>query len=161
MKRMITATVLLLMVSAVTLAKNPVATGKTFSPLGDYTLTTADNPVPLKGKDCQAYSVKYENSPMEVTIIVCKDRGCRRYVVLSEKLSVQYVCNSDYFGVEKLDKVFADEGYTTSDEDLNRVEYFHQKVLGPGQVKEQDAAKLVAAYFPFLLKDTDQLTASR
>lgn len=160
MKRFITATVLLLMVSAVTMAKNPASTGKTFSPLGDYTLTAAENPVPLKGKDCQAYNVKYDNSPLEVTIIVCKERNCRRYVVLSEKLSVQYVCNPDYFGVEKLDKVFATEGYVTSDSELNRVEYFHQKVLGPGQMKEADATRLVAAYFPFLLKNAEELTAS-
>jgi hypothetical protein len=161
MKRMISATVLLLMVSAVTFGKNPVATGKTFSPLGDYTLTATDNTTPLKGKDCQTYKLSYENSPLDVTVIICKDRGCKRYVVLSDKLSVQYVCNADYFGVEKLDKAFAAEGYTTSDEELNRVEYFHQKVLGPGRMNELDATKLVAAYFPFLLKNADQLTASR
>jgi hypothetical protein len=160
MKRMISLTVLILMACTVISAKNPVATGKTFSPLGDYQVVAADNPVPMKGKDCRAYEVKYENTPLEVTIVVCKDRGCKRYVVLSDKLSVQYVCNQSYFGVEKLNKTFESEGLKTSDDELNRVEYFHQRVIGSGQIDEVTATKLVAAYFPFLLKNADQLTAA-
>jgi hypothetical protein len=59
---------------------------------------------------------------------------------------------SKLFCVERLDKSFEKEGYKTSDASLNKLEYFHQKVLGPGQQPEIDATKLIAAYFPFLLK---------
>ncbi len=156
---MITAALLLVFAGAVTLAKNPVATGKTYSPLGDYKIVEADSPVPMMGKDCKAYKINYENTPLEVTLVICKDKECRRYVALSEKLSVQYVCRDTYFGVEKLGKEFSSEGLKTSDEDLNRLEYFHQKVLGPGQVTEIEATKLVAAYFPFLLNKTDEVVA--
>ena len=69
------------------------------------------------------------------------------------KLSVQYVCNGDYFGVQKLEKSLEKDGYATSDEALNRSEYFHQKLLIQGRQDEIEATKLIAAYFPMLIKE--------
>lgn len=161
MKKMILATVLILMVSAVSFGKEVIAKGNTFSALGDYKIETTDNPFAIKGDNCTAYKISYENSDMDVTIVVCKDKKCKRYVVLSDKLSIQYVCNQYYFGVERLDKSFEKEGFKTSDASLNKIEYFHQKVLGPGQKSELEATTLIAAYFPFLLNTTDNMTATR
>jgi hypothetical protein len=161
MKKMILLTVLIAVMSTVAFGKKVVAKGQTFSPLGNYKIETIDNPVLLKGNDCQAYMITYENTPMEVTVIVCKDKNCRRYVVLSDKLSVQYVCNSVYFGVERLDKSLEKEGHMTTDEFLNREEYFHQKVLGPGQQPELEATRTIAAFFPSLINSNANLTATR
>ncbi len=160
MKKILFAVLLLGFCSA-TFARNIVAEGKTFSSLGDYKIETADNPFLMKGQDCEAYLVSYANSPLEVTVVVCKDRKCKRFVVISDKLSVQYICNQDYFGVERLDKSFEEEGFTTNDAELNKLEYFHQKVLGPGQKGVLEATQLVAAYFPFLLNNTDNNSAAR
>jgi len=157
---MILITVFLTAVCTVSFGKKIVATGQSFTALGDYKIETIDNPVMVMGRDCKAYSIKYQNSPMEVKVIICKDRKCRRYLVLSEKLSVQYVCNKDYFGVEKLDKIFEKDGLSTSDSNLNRLEYFHQKVLGPGQQPELEATKMIAAFFPHLIKPEERLTAA-
>jgi hypothetical protein len=161
MKKMILLTVIAAMISTVSFGKKVIAKGSTFSAFGDYRIETIDNPVMVKGEECTAYKVSYQNSPMEVTILVCKDKKCRKYLVLSDKLSVQYVCNASYFGVEKIDKSFQKEGYNTSDSNLNRIEYFHQKVLGPGQRGEHEAASLIAVYFPFLLNNNESMTASR
>ena len=160
MKRIILLTVILAFASAVTFGQKVVAKGQSFTAMGDYRVETNDNPVMFKGNDCTAYTIKYANSPLEVTVIVCKDHNCRRYVVLSDKLSVQYVCNQYYFGVERLDKSLEQEGYTTNDTNLNKFEYFHQKVLGPGQKPEIEATQLIAAYFPLLLKPVESLTAA-
>ncbi len=138
-----------------------VAEGKTFTSLGDYTIETADNPTLVKGEECKTFIISYENTPMKVTVAICKDRKCRTYVVLSDKLSVQYVCNENYFGVEKLDKAFEKDGYKTSDAELNRSEYFHQKVITPGKRGELEATQLIAAYFPMLLNTTTEAIASR
>jgi len=159
MKKMILLTVLIALMSTVAFGKKVVAKGQTFSALGNYKIETVDNPVLLKGDDCQAYKISYENTPMEVTVIVCKENKCKNYVVLSDKLSVQYTCNKVYFGVERLDKSYEKEGYKTTDDNLNRAEYFHQKVLGPGQQPELEATKLIAAYFPFLLNTNTTMTA--
>jgi hypothetical protein len=161
MKRIFVLALLVMTVSSATFARKLVAEGKTFTQLGNYKIELADNPVPLKGVDCKSYVIKYENSPMEVTVIICKDKQCRRYLVLSDKLSVQYVCNKDYFGVEKLGKTFEAEGFRTSDSELNRSEYFHQKVISPGQGDELSNTKLIAAYFPMLLNDTSDIIAAR
>ena len=138
-----------------------VAEGKTFTALGDYTIETADNPALVKGEECKTYIISYENTPMKVTVAVCKDRKCKTYVVLSDKLSVQYVCNENYFGVEKLNKAFEKDGYKTSDTELNRSEYFHQKVIAPGKRGEVEATQLIAAFFPMLLNPATEAIASR
>ncbi len=150
---MILASALLTLFSAATFAGKFIAEGKTYTALGDYRIETSDNQMLLKGESCKAFIISYENSPMKVTVVVCKDKNCRRYVVLSDKLSVQYVCNPSYFGVEKLDKSFAKEGLSTSDEAMNRGEYFHQKVLSPGGRDVIEATQLIAAYFPMLLNN--------
>jgi hypothetical protein len=97
--------------------------------------------------------ISYQNSPMEVKVVIRKDKTCKNYIVLSDKLSVQYVCNGDYFGVQKLEKSLEKEGYATSDEALNRSEYFHQKLIAQGKQGEIEAARLIAAYFPMLIKE--------
>ncbi len=161
MKRMISAVVLLVLFCTASLAKQVVAEGKTFTSLGNYKIEVADNPFVVRGEECTAYLISYENSPMKVTVGICKDRKCKKYVVLSDKLSVQYVCNASYFGVEKLDKAFEKDGFKTSDSALNRSAYFHQKVITQGKRGELEATQLIAAYFPLLLNDTSETIASR
>jgi len=161
MKRMILAAVLGIAFSAASFGKKIVAEGATYTTMGNYTIELADNQVPLKGKDCKAYVISYENSPMQVTVAICKDRDCKKFVVISDQLSVQYVCNDYYFGVEKLDRSFEKDGIKTSDSALNRSEYFHQKVLTPGKRGELEATQLIAAYFPRLLNDVNDVVATR
>jgi hypothetical protein len=161
MKRILVFAVIILVSTTALFARKLVAEGKTFTQLGSYKIEIADNPVLLKGQDCATYVIRYENTPMEVTVVICKDKNCKRYVVLSDKLSVQYVCNVSYFGVEKLGKDFEAEGYKTSDTALNRYEYFHQKVLGPGMGNELDNTKLIAAFFPMLMNEQVDIALSK
>lgn len=158
---MILSAVLVLAISTVSFAKKVVAEGKTYSALGDYRVEATDNPIQMQGEDCKAFVIRYENTPMEVKVIVCKEKKCRKFVVLSDKLSVQYVNNPYYFGVERLDKSLEKEGYKTDDTGLNRVEYFHQKVIGPGQIGDLDATKTIAAFFPFLLNPDESMIATK
>ncbi len=161
MKKVILATMMLVLISTVSFAGRLVAEGKTHSRFGDYRLELAENTIEMNGTDCKTYKIVYENTPMDVTVVVCRDKAqkCMRYVVLTDKVSVQYVCNDTYFGVQKLAEGALNEGHSTSDNFLNKSEYFHQKVLSPGHVNEKEATMLVAAYFPFLVKE--ESTASR
>jgi hypothetical protein len=161
MKRIITSVVLAVLVCTASLAQKLVAEGKSYTALGDYKIETAANPFFVKGEECKAYVISYENSPMKVTIALCRERKCRKYVVISDKLSVQYVCNANYFGVEKLDKAFEQDGYKTSDSALDRSAYFHQKVLSPGRKSEMEATQLIAAFFPLLLNNPNEEVALR
>lgn len=161
MKRILFAVVLLVAFSASSVAREVVAEGKTFTPLGDYKIELADESVTINGEEFTPFVISYQNSPLELMVAVKQEEACKKYYVLSDKLSIQYVCNANYFGVEKLDKAFEAEGYTTSDESLNRSEYFHQKAISSGNGCELDNTMLIAAYFPMLLNNSDEIVASK
>jgi hypothetical protein len=159
MKRIFFAALLIVVFSSASFSREFVAEGKTYTALGDYKIKLADNPVTLNGVQLKAYLITYENSPIKVKVAIMKEKKCKNYIVLSDKLSIEYVCNGDYFGVQKLGKSFEKEGITTSDESLNKSEYFHQRLIAQGKQDEIEATQLIAAYFPMLIKD--ELTTSR
>jgi hypothetical protein len=161
MKKVFLTTVLILAVTLAASARKFVAEGKTYSPLGNYKLEIADNPVMLKGKELKAFVISYENTDIEVTVAFEKTKKSMNYYVLSPTLSVKYVCNGDIFGVVKLGKELEKDGYTTSETALNRMEYFHQKVLCTGVKCDLDNSKLIAAYYPMLLNNQENILAAR
>jgi hypothetical protein len=154
MKKMFFLALLTVAFGSATLARELVAEGKTYSALGDYKIEKADNPVIINGEAFKAFVISYQNSSLEVTIVIRKGENCKNYIVLSDKLSVQYVCNENYFGVEKLDKTLKVEGFNTTEAALNRTEYFHQKKLANGKRGELENTQLIAAFFPMLIENS-------
>jgi len=161
MKRVILSAVLAVAFCTASFAAKVVAKGPTFTALGDYMIETAANPAIINGEECKTFTIRYENSPMSVKVVVCKAGKCTKYVEMSDKLSVQYVCNGDYFGVEKLDKAFRKEGINTSDSELNLQEYYHQKLISQTRLSEIESTKLIAAYFPLLLNNPTAAVAAK
>jgi hypothetical protein len=159
MKRIIISVLLAAAVFSASYARKVVAVGQTYTQLGTYRIELADQPVKINGEECKTFVITYQNSPLEVKVVVTDGSKCKKYIVLSDKLSVQYVCNENYFGVEKIDRKLEKEGFKTADSELNRSAYFHQKVLTPGKRGETEAAMLIAAYFPYLLNN-NETTAS-
>jgi hypothetical protein len=153
MKKMFLLALLTVAFGSALFSKELVAEGKTYSALGDYRIEIADNPVILNGDEIKSFVISYQNTPLEVKVAIMKDHGSKKYIVLSDKLCVQYVSNTNYFGVERLDKSLEKDGYTTSDTYLDRNEYFHQKVLTSGPSSDIDNTRLIASYFPLLLKN--------
>jgi hypothetical protein len=152
MKRVLFAGLLLLAFSTASFSKEIVASGKTHTTVGDYKIEVADQPLTVNGEELKTFVISYQNSPLKVTVAVKKDKDCKNYFVLSEKLSVQYVCTDDYFGIQKLDKSLDIAGFSNSDEALDRSQYFRQKLLVPGKSSEIESTQLIAAYFPLLIK---------
>lgn len=161
MKRMILIAGLIFAVSLGTYARKFVAEGKTYSTLGNYKIEIADEFIMLNGKEHKPYVITYENSNLEVKVAVDMEKGVKKYYVISDNLSVQYVSNKHYFGVEKLAPEIAKDGYQTSDAALNRVEYFHQKAITTGMGWRRNNTKLVAAYFPMLLNNVENILAAK
>jgi hypothetical protein len=161
MKRIVLIAALIVAVSLASYARKPIAEGKTHSPFGDYTIQVDNKSVWINGKEHRPYVISYENSNLKVRVAVDMDRQGKKYYVLSDNLSVQYVSNRHYFGVEKLDKVVEKDGFRTSDAALNRVEYFHQKAITTGYSWRRDNTKLIAAYFPMLLNNPENLIAEK
>lgn len=151
MKRIVLAIMFLACVATLTYGRK-VAEGLSNSSLGKYTIEALDKPFMLAGEEMKCFEITYENSPMTVKVIVDKDKKCRNFLVVSDKLSVMYTCNGEYFGVNKVDKKYAKAGFTTNDESLDRADYFHQKLITRGYTGEIDAARLIASYYPDLIK---------
>ena len=155
MKRVFFAALLMVAFSSASFSREFVASGKTHTALGDYKIETADDPVVIDGEKLRTFVISYQNSPMEVKVVVRPGKKCKNYIVLSDKLSIQYVCNENFFGVEKLDKSLEKEGMKTVDACLNRSEYFHQKVITSGKKGEVENAQMIASYFPMLINDPE------
>src|SRR5512137_549844 len=99
MKRMVLSAFLIIVFSGAVSARKFVASGSTYSKLGNYKIELADDLFTVRGKELKTFVITYENSNMEVTIAFDKNRKGMTYYVLSPALSVKYVCKSDYFGV--------------------------------------------------------------
>jgi len=161
MKKIVLIAGLILAVSLASFARIQVAEGKTNSELGDYKIHVDDQSFMINGKVHIPYVITYENSNLEVRVAIDMNRKGKKYYVISDNLSVQYVSNRKYFGVEILDKELEDNGLRTSDPALNRAEYFHQKVITLGQNWRKDNTELIAVYYPLLIKDVEKLLATK
>jgi hypothetical protein len=161
MKRILLTTGLIMAFCFSTFARKFVAEGQTYSALGNYKIEIADNLLTLNGKELKAFIISYANSNMEVTVAFDKNRKGMKYYVLSDNLSIQYVCKNGYFGVSLLDKELEKDGYRTSESALNKGEYFHQKVIATGSNCDLENSKLIAAYFPMLINNFENILASK
>jgi hypothetical protein len=161
MKRIILTAVIILAVSFASFARKFLAEGKTNSAFGNYKIEIDDKFITLDGKQHKPFVISYENSDKEVRVAIDMDRKGKKYYVLSENLSVQYVCNRKYFGVEKLNQELEKDGYKTSETALNKSEYFHQKVIKSGKGSALDNTKLIATFYPMLINNTENVLATK
>jgi len=159
MKRIILISGLIVAICLSSYGRKFVAAGNTNSPLGKYKIEVDDKYIMVNGLQHRPYVISFENTDMEVRVAVTMERGCRKYYVLSENLSLQYVSNRHYFGVEMLDGELEKDGFRTSTQALNRVEYFHQKALTGGEKWKRDKTPLIAVFYPQLINNTEDILA--
>jgi hypothetical protein len=159
MKRIFLVTALIFAVSLATFARKLISEGKTYTAFGSYKIELSDNPVTLMGKEMKAFIISYENTNLEVTVAFDKGRKDMTYYVLTPNLAIKYVCNGQYFGVQKLGSELEKDGFKTSDSALNRSEYFHQKVITTGVACDLDNSRLIAAFFPMLINNYENVLA--
>ena len=129
---------------------NIVSEGATNTPFGNYVVKVSDQPVIIEGEKATAYLITYDKSPVSIEIVVDKEKNCKNYIVISDGLSVMYTCNGVYFGVNKIDEKYNKEGYVTNETNLDKLNYFHQKLIVHGQMEEVPATRMIACYYPLL-----------
>jgi hypothetical protein len=127
-----------------------VAEGTTDTPFGNYTIKVCDEPVILEGEKVTSYLITYDKSPISIEILVDKEEKCKNYIVISEGLSVMYTCNGTYFGINRIDKKYTKEGYVTDETNVDKQNYYRQKILVRGQQEEVPATSIIACYYPLL-----------
>lgn len=153
MKRMCFTIILIVTVCLSSFATKRVAKGKTNSTFGNFTIEKASQPVVLNGKALEALIITYDKYDTKVTIAIEKEGRTRKYYVLNKDLSVQYVRTQKYFGIERMDKALEKEGYETDLNNLNRRQYFYQRVLADSGYGDRGNSVLIAAYYPFLINN--------
>jgi hypothetical protein len=131
-------------------AGTKVAEGDTHSLFGNYLVELLKEPVKLEGEFVNKYRISFEKSPVIVFVTVDEEEKCKNYIVVSDGLSVMYKCNGKYFGIGPIDEKYKKEGFVTDLKNLDKSNYYHQKVLILGQQEEVDATSLIASYFPSL-----------
>ncbi len=160
MKRMISLIAIASILSLAGFSEASVAKGKTHSCLGNYIIEKAADPIFVDGVALKSFVVSYDNSDMTVTIgIDDSDKKCTTYIVKSDDLTVQYDCNGQIFGVNRVAKKYLDNGLETSDNLLNRSEYFHQKLLTQNEQTQLERVKLISVFYPKLVKDYEKVFA--
>lgn len=150
MKKILLSTVIILFACLVSVGQNVVAKGESNTAFGNYKIVKLEDHMIYNNKELDKYMITYENSDMKVMVAIDKQKKCKKYYVLSEKIPVQYECNGTYFGIKKLDKALLSQGYITSLDNLNREEFYHQKVLISGTTSTIDHLNLIASYYPGL-----------
>ncbi len=157
MKRIVSLGLLLTMFCSGLFGQKLIAEGKSFTKMGAFKIETADKPVVIDGVVLETYRITYENSATPVIVAIDLTKKCRRYITISGRLTVQYACYPTHFGIEKLSRKYHSAGLGSSDENLVRTAYFHQKILGRGEKDPVTCMMLIGAYFPELLKEDSKV----
>jgi hypothetical protein len=152
MKNIIITLSALIFVIATGFNKKPVATGSTSSQVGSFVIVKSDRPLISDATILRTYDVKYENSDMDVRIAIDdRNKKCLSFIVVAGDFGIQYNCDKRILGVGTLDEKYVEDGIPGTNDNLNRVEYFKQKVLTRSSDDETEILRLIAAYFPKLM----------
>ena len=138
-----------------------ISSGDSFTKLGKYKIEIAESPFILNGNELKTYLITYENSGFTLLVTADKSGDEIKFLTISDALSVQYVSHMTYFGVEKIDPKYVASALKTSDTALNRYEYFRQKAIVSWEVTELGKINLIAAYYPALLNNIDNLLSAK
>jgi len=131
-----------------------VAIGNSGSELGDY-LIEGSQPITVNGKELNTFSVSYEKTNLKYLVAIEEDIHCTKYYVVAGSISAEYVSCNDFWGLSSLGngvkKGIAPEICSR----VNRLEYFHQKVISREYHCDMDCLKLIVCYYPMLIKDIE------
>ncbi len=160
MKRIILLSAITLSLLMTGFARSPDPEGKTHCGLGNYVIDRAPFLVFVDGNALETFIIRYENSELSVRVGIDRsDKKYTRYLVLSDDLEVQYTASREYFGVQRVDREYLDDGLYTSDMALDRKAYFHQKLITRSRQDDTGYLELIAVFYPKLIKDYEKVFA--
>lgn len=161
MKKLLVVLLLTIILIPSGIAEKLISDGDSFTKLGKYRIEIADSPLILNGEALKTYLITYENAGFSLLVTTEKSGDEIKFLAISDALSVQYVSHGLCFGVEKIDQKYVDSDLKTTDTALNRNEYLHQKVITSWEVTELEKIKLIAAYYPALLSNINNLISAK
>lgn len=127
-------------------------TGNSNTWLGNYTISEAAQPIIVKGKTLKTYQLQYANGNSTIYIAVDPQRKCKNYIVRSKRFEAQYSCSKKGLGVKMLARKYASIDLEKNDALINSKQFNMQQRITLTSKSEQEAVKLIACYFPQLIK---------
>lgn len=152
MKRIFLTTALILIISLASFGNRILFEGHSNSQFGDYKIEALDNHMSFKDKELDLYQISYEKNGLTVIVALDKEKKCKKYYILSDKLPIQYECNGVYFGVKLLNNDLLYNGFPITLDSVNKTEFYSQRILARGITETLDHLNLIAAYYPGLYK---------
>jgi uncharacterized CHY-type Zn-finger protein len=150
MKRIVSTALFILFVSMCTMGSKIVAKGPSYSAFGDFQIEKLEDHMIINNKEMDKYLITWKKTDLKVVVAVDKQKRCKKYYVLADKIPVQYECNGTYFGIKQLDKDLLKIGFSTTLANLNRQEYYRQKIITGETTATLDHLQLIASYYPGL-----------
>lgn len=134
-------------------SSDPVASGASNTRFGNYSIKLGDTPFTLTGKELKTYLITYDNSDIKILVVIDQTEEGTKFISISDTLTVQYYSKGDCFGIEPLSREYTNLGLSASISQLDRFQYFHQRVIISWNTNEVEKLTLIASYFPLLLKE--------
>ncbi|MDG5800730.1 hypothetical protein QA597_10205 [Marinilabiliaceae bacterium ANBcel2] len=128
--------------------------GDSHTKLGEYSITETEST-----NNSQKYILKYEDALHPIEITVTEKRRCTEYTVRSNIMEIQYKCEKDGFGATLLSDSSANLPKEINEMFLCHEQLGYQKRITTQQIELNEALGLIACYYPFLLKNIDNLYA--
>lgn len=146
---LISAGMLLLSVSL--MAAEPMS-GNSNTEFGNFTITPSAEPI-MKGKlALETYDLIYDNVKMPVKIGVEQRKNCKNFIVRYPSFEVQYVCNKHGFGVTRIEPGTETVKNVIVDALIDETQFAYQEVILRKAESDEELLKLIACYFPKLMK---------
>lgn len=129
-----------------------VLSGNSLTELGTYSIIKAEVPMVVDDQVLETYELVYENASNPVRIGIINEKKCTTFLVRSDEVEVQYVCQKGVFGVRKMDKKYRELEEKSSDSKMDRINYLSQRIITQKQKSDKELLGLIACYFPVLVE---------
>lgn len=126
--------------------------GNSHTDLGKYSIVKSKVPMVVNDQVLDTYELVYENAAKPVQIGIVNEKKCTTFLVRSDEIEVQYMCQKGVFGVKKMDKKYRQLDENRSDSKMDRVNYLSQRVITKNSKTEKELLGLIACYFPVLVE---------
>lgn len=133
-------------------------TGNSQTLLGNYQITELE-PETIKKETLRKFQLTYENGNAPITIYLNERAKCNDYIVRSNVMEVQYVCNKQGFGATTVNSKFSLYPEQTNNMFLSTEALGYQSRITGGEISVEKALGLIACYYPSLLKNMQNIAA--
>lgn len=134
-------------------SNNVLLSGDSNTELGKFTITKSDKDISVKDSNLEVYLLDYENGERPIYIAIDQGKKCKNFIVRSKHFEIQYKCKKNKFGVTYMQPKYTSIDPDVNSERLNEEEFSKQRILSSKQNTDEEIMKLIACYFPSLLKD--------